>query len=78
MSKKSYCDDKVEEIRKGNIRKHSPQRSRANRGDDDNRDWRTRRDEDRKNGFRGGARGGGEEAEVVVIVAAAAAAVVVE
>ena len=59
MSKKSYCDDKVEEIRKGNIRKHSPQRSRANRGDDDNRDWRTRRDEDRKNGFRGGARGGG-------------------
>lgn len=59
MSKKAYCDEKVEEIRKGNIRKHSPQREDKKGGD--SRDWRTRRDEDRKNGFRGGrgGRGGG-------------------
>ena len=57
LSKKAYCDEKVEEIKKGNVRRNSPQRK--DDGDGDSRDWRTRRDEDRKSGLRDrGGRGG--------------------
>lgn len=66
MSKKEYCDKKVEDIKAGRIkagrdRGHSSRddrkggrggRDNKRRRDDDDRDWRTRRDEDRKNGFR--------------------------
>ena len=58
LSKKAYCDEKVEEIKKGNVRRNSPQRKDDGEGGD-SRDWRTRRDEDRKSGFRDrGGRGG--------------------
>ena len=58
-SKKQYCDEKVEDIQAGKIRRSSPD---SRRGDD--RDWRLRRDEDRKGGFKddrskGGNRGSG-------------------
>ena len=61
-SKKQYCDEKVEDIATGKIRPHINQgheRSghRGRRGDD-TRDWRDRRDEDRKNGFQGGGHKG--------------------
>lgn len=66
MSKKEYCDKKVEDIKAGKIR---PNNSRNNnsrregrggrdrdfkrkRDDEDDRDWRVRREEDRKGGFR--------------------------
>lgn len=66
MSKKEYCDKKVEDIKAGRIkagrdRGHGKSDNRRGgrggsqgkrRRDDDDRDWRTRRDEDRKNGFR--------------------------
>lgn len=65
MSKKEYCDKKVEDIKAGKIkagrnRTHGGGDNRkSGRGGshnkprrDDDRDWRTRRDEDRKNGFR--------------------------
>lgn len=58
-SKKQYCDEKVVDIQAGKIRRNSPA---SRRGDD--RDWRLRRDEDKKGGFRddrnkGGNRGSG-------------------
>jgi len=58
-SKKQYCDEKVDDIQAGKIRRNSPT---SRRGDD--RDWRVRRDEDKKGGFRddrnkGGNRGSG-------------------
>lgn len=77
MSKKEYCEKKVEDIRAGKIkpgndRSHSSRDTRQSRGGrqndrdrrrggDDDRDWRTRRDEDRKNGFRDDKRRGGRE-----------------
>ena len=75
-SKKQYCDEKVDDITSGKIktrqnssRDHSKYKRK---GDDNSRDWRERRDDDRKNGFqnkghkgfgssgrgRGGNRGG--------------------
>jgi lupus La protein len=53
-SKKQYCDEKVDDIQAGKIRRNSP----ASRGKDD-RDWRARRDEDKKGGFRGDRNKGG-------------------
>ncbi|EXJ77055.1 lupus La protein [Capronia epimyces CBS 606.96] len=63
MSKKEYCDKKVEDIKAGKIRPNNKhERNRRNdrggrdgkrkRDEEDSRDWRTRRDEDRKQGFR--------------------------
>ena len=66
MSKKDYCEKKVQDIKEGKIQ---PSGERPRRGSfkgrggkfndrkrrddrEDDRDWRTRRDEDRKNGFR--------------------------
>ncbi len=74
-SKKQYCDDKVEDIKAGRVRPNSQDgghrggyRGRGDRRDNthrdldkhDDRDWRMRRDEDSKEGFRdhGGRRGG--------------------
>jgi lupus La protein len=54
-SKKQYCDEKVDDIRAGKVRPHSgdqPSSHRDKRGDNDNRDWRIRRDEDSKSGFK--------------------------
>lgn len=54
-SKKQYCDEKVDDIRAGKVRPHSgdrPSSQRDKRGDNDNRDWRIRRDEDSKSGFK--------------------------
>lgn len=45
-SKKQYCDEKVDDIKAGRVKRNSPG---ARRGDD--RDWRVRRDEDKKGGF---------------------------
>lgn len=74
MSKKEYCDQKVQDIKDGkikpNARRYSNERGsrpsfrgRGGRGGrdsknhrgrdrDDDRDWRVRRDEDQKNGFK--------------------------
>ncbi len=82
-SKKNYCDEKVEDIKAGRIQPNSvpwvPRGNHQNirgdrRGSDhDGRDWRARREDDRKDGFgdrkhrgfgssgqngRGGGRGG--------------------
>ena len=61
-SKKQYCDEKVEDISAGRIRPNisggREKHDRPNRKDCDDRDWNTRRDEDRKNGFRDDRRGG--------------------
>ena len=54
-SKKQYCDDKVEDIREGRIKPQSRGDSR-NHGRDD-RDWRTRRDEEQRDGYGRGGRG---------------------
>ena len=75
MSKKQYCDQKVEDIKAGKIKPNNAHPDRRGGGrrshedrdgkrkrdhnDDDDRDWRTRRDEDRKNGFRDDRRGNG-------------------
>lgn len=63
-SKKEYCDEKVEEIKAGNLkptnyRGRGGQRGRGRgrgggRGDRKERDWRERRSEDQKNGFQSG------------------------
>ena len=76
MSKKEYCEKKVEDIKSGKIRpgtdRDFPPRddrrssrgrgdrhnNKGRRGDNDDRDWRTRRDEDRKNGFKDDRRRG--------------------
>jgi lupus La protein len=72
MTKKEYCDKKVEDIKAGKIRANTsfnkPRRDDHHGGrdrdrdhkrkrDDDDRDWRVRRDEDRKSGYRSGGRG---------------------
>ena len=51
-SKKQYCDEKVEDIREGRIPKNE------NHGSD-SRDWKERRKDDQKNGFKDNRRGGG-------------------
>lgn len=56
-SKKQYCDDKVEDIKQGRIKPHN-QGERRGQGRDD-RDWKTRRDEDQRNGHRRGGGGKG-------------------
>lgn len=72
MSKKEYCDKKVDDIKAGKIKANHrgpPRRddrrggrdSKRKRDDEDNRDWRDRRDEDRKNGFRDDKRRGGRD-----------------
>ena len=63
MSKKEYCDKKVDDIKAGKIKPNTARGGRRDdrrggrdfkrkRDDEDDRDWRTRREEDRKNGFR--------------------------
>lgn len=66
MSKKEYCDKKIEDIKAGKIRatrdrphNTTPARKGGRGGghnkrrrDEDDRDWRTRREEDQKNGRR--------------------------
>lgn len=72
MSKKEYCESKVEDIKSGKVRPNDGSRFTRGRGDrsyggrdkrkrddEDDRDWRDRRDSDRKNGFRDDRRGGG-------------------
>ena len=65
-SKKQYCDDKVDDIAAGRVRPNEQDNSRYNRNDHtngkrkrdgpendrDGRDWKTRREEDRKTGFK--------------------------
>ncbi|KAL8691532.1 MAG: hypothetical protein Q9218_003256 [Villophora microphyllina] len=58
-SKKQYCDDKLEDIKAGRIKPRTHDgKGRQTR---DYRDWKTRRDEDQRNGHRrgGGAKGFG-------------------
>lgn len=55
-SKKQYCDEKLEDIEAGRIKAHQPgegysNRRGSNRGGEDGRDWKTRREEDRANGY---------------------------
>ena len=50
-SKKQYCDEKVDEINKGKIRR-SNRDSRQNKSGDADKDWRERRAEDQKKGFK--------------------------
>lgn len=63
LSKKAYCDEKVQQIRDGKIQPHVQGRNKrqGKNGGDDARNWNDRRDEDRKNGFRDnrGGRGRG-------------------
>lgn len=69
-SKKEYCDEKIKEIEAGrlqpsnkfNNRGRGGHRGRGRGDSNDNRDWRERRSDDQKKGFRsqrGNARGGG-------------------
>ncbi len=84
MSKKEYCDKKVDDIKAGKIRPNTPYEkpfrgggrgdrrggfrdrdrdggySKRKRDDEDDRDWRVRRDEDRKNGYKDDRRRGGD------------------
>ena len=53
-SKKDYCEDKVEDIKAGRIKpkgQYTSNRGRGGRGRDE-RDWRDRRAEDQKRGFK--------------------------
>ncbi|KAL8700264.1 MAG: hypothetical protein Q9201_005535 [Fulgogasparrea decipioides] len=56
-SKKQYCDDKVEDIKAGRIKPRFQDRTHGQGRDD--RDWKTRRDEDQRNGHRRGGGGKG-------------------
>ena len=72
MSKKEYCDGKVEDIKSGKIKANKKferggrdgrfsrdrQDGKRKRDDEDDRDWRERREEDRNNGFRNDRRPG--------------------
>lgn len=73
MSKKEYCEKKVEDIKAGRIkankssyaggskkddRRNGRDERKRKRDNEDDRDWRTRREEDRKSGFRDDKRGG--------------------
>ena len=67
MSKKAYCQKKVDDINSGKLkpkgkeyyRGRGDHHSKRKRDDEDDRDWRERRDSDRKNGFRDSRRGRG-------------------
>ena len=50
-SKKQYCDEKVDEINKGKVRR-SNEKPRQNKGNGGDKDWRERRAEDQKSGFK--------------------------
>lgn len=77
MSKKEYCDKKVEDIKSGRVKPNGREdrrgqgghRAKRKRDDEDDRDWRERREHDRKNSFRdsrggrGGGRGGGRDSK---------------
>lgn len=56
-SKKQYCDDKVEDIKAGRITPRIP--DAKGRPPRDERDWKTRREEDQRNGYRRGGGGKG-------------------
>ena len=68
MSKRDYTHKKVEDIKAGRIKPnkphHKPRRDdryggrdhKRKRDDEDDRDWRVRREEDRKSGYRGDKR----------------------
>lgn len=61
-SKKDYCDEKVRDIQAGKIkpsRGRGRGRGRGGRNGDDKRDWRERREEDQKKGFRNNRGGNG-------------------
>lgn len=70
MSKKAYCDEKSDLIRQGKIEPSATQPRKFYEGKDfgakgkgrnnrDQDDWKKRRDQDQKNGFRGGRGRGG-------------------
>ena len=67
-SKKQYCDEKVEDIKAGRIKPNQGEyHQKSNRdgrnGHKEDRDWRVRRDQDRRQGFKDGnrrGRGGGK------------------
>ena len=67
MSKKEYCDGKVEAIKEGKIKPHANKFAKSwkdnkrKRDDEDDRDWRERREEDRRSGFKAGGRRGGHK-----------------
>lgn len=62
-SKKQYCDDKVEDIKSGRVPPNTHWKSRHEKPkwptlhNQDKRDWRDRRDEDQKGGFKDRGRG---------------------
>ena len=69
MSKKVYCEGKVADIKAGRIKPNDrhvrknyrdgrPCQEKRKRDNEDDRDWRERREEDRRNGFRDDRRGG--------------------
>jgi lupus La protein len=76
MSKKEYCEKKVDDIKAGRTKRNDRNdkggrysdrrgggrdgRDRRKRDDEDDRDWRVRRDEDRKNGFGDKRKGRGD------------------
>ncbi|MCJ1393907.1 hypothetical protein MMC18_006783 [Xylographa bjoerkii] len=51
-SKKQYCDEKVDDINKGKIRGKSNENFRQHKDGGGDRDWRERRAEDQKKGFK--------------------------
>lgn len=66
MSKKQYCEQKVEDIKSGKIKGNTRGSGRGRdfkrkREGNEDRDWRERRDEDRKNGFKDDKRRGGRD-----------------
>lgn len=74
MSKKEYCEKKVDDIKAGRMKPNKQYEkkggrfndrggrdNRRKRDDEDDRDWRVRRDEDREKGFRDDKRRGGRD-----------------
>ncbi len=65
MSKKEYCEKKVDDIKSGKTKPNGQlyrgrggYQNKRKRDDEDDRDWRERREDDQKNGFRDSRRGG--------------------
>lgn len=67
MSKREYCEKKVDDIKSGKVkpsghghghRGRGGYQNKRKRDDEDDRDWRERREDDRKNGSRDSRRGG--------------------
>ncbi|KAJ9213358.1 hypothetical protein DTO166G4_4984 [Paecilomyces variotii] len=58
-SKRQYCDEKVKDIEAGRIKPNRGRGGSRNHGRGDNRDWKERRAEDQKRGFKGGRGGRG-------------------